>query len=134
MSLLLRLERQQKDLLKSSSNSHTTLSFLFSLEFCYFLFICEYSPVVPLKTIPESRPKRKKNLYPFSDRNGAKTIQPFGAAQTRDINLYRGIPPDLFFFFFTITTLSTSKEIYFTGAPNENIVQNHLNIALLNVF
>ena len=22
----------------------------------------------------------------------------------------------------------------FTGAPNENIVQNHLNIALLNVF
>ena len=23
---------------------------------------------------------------------------------------------------------------YFTGAPNENIVQNHLNMALLNVF
>ena len=26
----------------------------------------------------------------------------------------------------------TSKE--YSGAPNENIVQNHLNIALLNVF
>ena len=24
--------------------------------------------------------------------------------------------------------------VNFTGAPNENIVQNHLNIALLNVF
>ena len=24
--------------------------------------------------------------------------------------------------------------LVFTGAPNENIVQNHLNIALLNVF
>ena len=24
--------------------------------------------------------------------------------------------------------------VYTTGAPNENIVQNHLNIALLNVF
>ena len=117
MSLLLRLERQQKDLLKSSSNSHTTLSFLFSLEFCYFLFICEYSPVVPLKTIPESRPKRKKNLYPFSDRNGAKTIQPFGAAQTRDINLYRGIPPDLFFFFLLLQHFQHLRKFILQGHP-----------------
>ena len=26
------------------------------------------------------------------------------------------------------------KKNKFSGAPNENIVQNHLNIALLNVF
>ena len=25
-------------------------------------------------------------------------------------------------------------DIEWTGAPNENIIQNHLNIALLNVF
>ena len=24
--------------------------------------------------------------------------------------------------------------LHYTGAPNENVVQNHLNIALLNVF
>ena len=27
-----------------------------------------------------------------------------------------------------------AEKVQTTGAPNENIVQNHLNIALLNVF
>ena len=31
-------------------------------------------------------------------------------------------------------TLKNSEHHTQTGAPNENIVQNHLNIALLNVF
>ena len=30
--------------------------------------------------------------------------------------------------------LDEERELYISGAPNENIVQNHLNIALLNVF
>ena len=29
---------------------------------------------------------------------------------------------------------SSYRESTVTGAPNENIIQNHLNIALLNVF
>ena len=44
-------------------------------------------------------------------------------------------------FFFLLTSTSTSTSTLFhktigynTGAPNENIVQNHLNITLLNVF
>ena len=28
----------------------------------------------------------------------------------------------------------SSPDHEFSGAPNENIVQNHLNIALLNIF
>ena len=28
----------------------------------------------------------------------------------------------------------TNNGLHKTGAPNENVVQNHLNIALLNVF
>ena len=28
----------------------------------------------------------------------------------------------------------TSEHVLLSGAPNENIVQNHLNIAVLNVF
>ena len=36
---------------------------------------------------------------------------------------------------FTLTSVVTLKNIELkTGAPNEKIVQNHLNIALLNVF
>ena len=34
----------------------------------------------------------------------------------------------LFFFY------NRNRHIQLSGAPNENIVQNHLNIALLNVF
>ena len=84
-SLLLRLELQQKDLLKSISNQLITLSFLF-IGILSFLINLELklqvhsTLVVPLKTIRDSRPKQK-NLYQVSDRNGAKII-PFGAAQT----------------------------------------------------
>ena len=35
--------------------------------------------------------------------------------------------------YLNLINLSFSVELL-TGAPNENIVQNHLNIALLNVF
>ena len=31
-------------------------------------------------------------------------------------------------------SLKRNTSVFETGAPNENIVQNHLNIALLNVF
>ena len=30
--------------------------------------------------------------------------------------------------------MNSFEALHSTGAPNENIVQNHLNIALLNVF
>ena len=30
--------------------------------------------------------------------------------------------------------LTFNRSLYCAGAPNENIVQNHLNIAMLNVF
>ena len=33
-----------------------------------------------------------------------------------------------------VLTNSCSSSYSLSGAPNENIVQNHLNIALLNVF
>ena len=39
-----------------------------------------YTPVVPSKTITDSRPKQA-NLHPISVQNDAKTI-PFGAAHT----------------------------------------------------
>ena len=32
------------------------------------------------------------------------------------------------------TVQFSKKMVLITGAPNENIVQNHLNIAILNVF
>ena len=61
-------------------------------EFAYFSFfltylklkreIRSYTPVVPTKTIPDSRPKWAKCIqYPFPDQNGAKTL-PDGAANT----------------------------------------------------
>ena len=44
--------------------------------------ICLFSPMVPLKIIPDLRPYHNgQNLYPFSDQNGSKTI-PSGAVHT----------------------------------------------------
>ena len=48
----------------------SSLLFLsYSLEFCHFVFIWnwnyKYTPVVPLKTIPDSRPIRKKSIPVF---------------------------------------------------------------------
>ena len=72
------------ELINSVLNSHITLSY--SLKFCHFLLIWnwnnKYSPVIPLKTVPDSRLKRKKKICTrFSDRNGTKTIH-LGVAQT----------------------------------------------------
>ena len=59
-------------------------------DFAYFYFVLIHLelkrqirsdiPVVPSKTIPDSRPKWTKCMpaYPFSDQKGPKTI-PFGA-------------------------------------------------------
>ena len=99
---LLRLERQHKVLLKSISNSHVNLFFLFYLGlkrqirlYTPVVQIRLYTPVVLSKTIPNSRPNGK-TLYPFLDPNGAKTI-PLGVAHTyipyiREYT-FRGHPP-----------------------------------------
>ena len=50
------LERQEKDFLKSTSNSRITLFFLIPLELKRQIRSC-----IPSKTIPEFRPKRRKN-------------------------------------------------------------------------
>ena len=73
--------------LLSGLESHHKIHSEFS---CYlsFLFIWELkqqkrsnSPIVPSKTIPDSRPTCKRSLYPFSHRNDTNTI-PLGAAHT----------------------------------------------------
>ena len=61
---LLRLEQQQKDLLKSISNSHITLSFLFILGFKWQI---EYVPTLP---------KLPRKPYPIPDHNG-QSLYPF---------------------------------------------------------
>ena len=60
---LLRLERQHRDLLKAISNSHINLFFLFYLELKRQVRL--YTPVVPSKTIPDSRPKWTKSTLVF---------------------------------------------------------------------
>ena len=76
MLSLLRLERKQKII-------------QIHFEFAYFSFflthlelkqISSYTPAVPSKTIPDSRPKWAKSI-PFLYQNGAKTL-PDGAAHT----------------------------------------------------
>ena len=75
MSLLLRLERQQKISKKFISSSNITLSLLGIETANTFIH-----PVVPSKTIPDSRSKWEKSL-PVLRPKGRKTI-PFGAAYT----------------------------------------------------
>ena len=76
-----RLERQQKDFLKSVLNWHITLSFLFTL-----LRIESTNTIIYSRSSLENptrfQTKKKindKSLYPFLDQNGAKTT-PFVAA------------------------------------------------------
>ena len=76
---VLRLERQEKDFLKSTSNSHVTLSFLFIWNWNDI-----YVHAFPRKPYPNSDQSRQ-NLYQFSDQNGPKTI-PFGVAHTKKAN------------------------------------------------
>ena len=76
---VLRLERQEKDFLKSTSNSHVTLSFLFIWNWNDI-----YVHAFPRKPYPNSDQSRQ-SLYQFSDQNGPKTI-PFGVAHTKKAN------------------------------------------------
>ena len=64
--------------LKFTLNSHISLFFLLILNSNDK--IRSYTPVVPSKTITDSR-QNGQNIYPFSDQNGAKTV-PLGSAQT----------------------------------------------------
>ena len=83
---VLRLERQEKDFLKSTSKSQITLSFLFIWNLNDI-----YVHAFPRKPYPNSDQNRQ-NLYPFSDQNGAKTL-PFGAAHTYKANIREYPPP-----------------------------------------
>ena len=76
---VLRLERQEKDFLKSTSNSHVTLSFLFIWNWNDI-----YVHAFPRKPYPNSDQSRQ-SLYLFLDQNGTKTI-PFGVAHTKKAN------------------------------------------------
>ena len=82
---VLRLERQQKDFLKSTSNSHITLSFLFIWNWNDQERNDIYVHVFPRKPYPNSDQNRQ-SLYPFLDQNGTKTI-PFGVAHTKKANI-----------------------------------------------
>ena len=60
ISSLLRLKRRQKDFLKFILNSHTSCGVI-SYSSGTIRQICSYATVVPSKTIPVFRPKRRKN-------------------------------------------------------------------------
>ena len=78
MSLLLRLKPQQKDYLKSISNSHIDTFFLIHFELKRRTHW--YTTVVLRKSYPIPD-QNGQNLDPFSDQNGVK-VKPFGAAHT----------------------------------------------------
>ena len=78
MSSLLRVKPQQRDLLKSISNLHITLSFWFIWNWNDKHIDKQPSFLCKPYSIPD---QNGQNLYPFSDQNGAKTL-PFGAAHT----------------------------------------------------
>ena len=84
---VLRLERQQKDFLKSTSNSHITLS---------FLFIWNWNDTYVHGFLPKPYPssdQNRQNLYPFSDQNGVRKTQPFGEQHTYKANIREYPPP-----------------------------------------
>ena len=65
---VLRLERQEKDFLKSTSNSHITLSFQFFLIHLELKRPREKRQIrscIPSKTIPEFRPDQAKSIPLF---------------------------------------------------------------------
>ena len=83
------LERQQKDFLKSISNSHITLASLFIWNGNdKFVHTLRYS----LKNHTRIQTKNRQNLHPFSDQNDAKTT-PFGAAHTYKAYIMEYSPP-----------------------------------------
>lgn len=88
----LRLGRhQQEDFLKSILISHSTLSYSFGIK----RRIHSFPPVVPSKTLADSRPKwAKAALCLFSAENSSKTT-PFGVAHTY-VAYIREYPPDYF--------------------------------------
>ena len=103
MSLLLRLERQTTDFLKSTSNSYVFLSIHLELK----RKIRSYTPVP--YPIPD---QNGQNVYPFSDQNGAKTL-PFGAAHAYNgfNGLYKGLVFPRVFFTPQISTSSRVSHI-----------------------
>ena len=54
--------------------------------------------------------------------------------QVEVLNTISLFPSGNFFFFISLVGRLRNQIGGITGAPNEKIVQNHLNIALLNVF
>ena len=83
------LERQQKDFLKSISNSHITLASLFIWNGNdKFVNTLRNS----LKNHTRIQTKNRQNLHPFSDQNDAKTT-PFGAAHTYKAYIIALFPP-----------------------------------------
>ena len=85
MSSLLRLNVQQKDFLKSISNSHITLSFLFIWKATNTLIHHRSS------FVNHNRFKNEQSVYPFSDQNKAKTL-PDGPADAYKSSI-REYPP-----------------------------------------
>ena len=77
-SFTLRLEHQQKRFLKIHSESAYFSFFLTRVELKQY--IRSYIPVVRLKSISDSRPKRAKSISVFRPKR-RKTL-PFGAAHT----------------------------------------------------
>ena len=85
---VLRLERQEKDFLKSTSNSSIIL-------YCLFIWNWndKYVHAFPRKPYLNSDQNRQ-SLYPFLDQNGAKPI-PFGVTHTKKGNIIEYPPPPL---------------------------------------
>ena len=83
---VLRLERQEKDFLKSTSNSSIIL-------YCLFIWNWndKYVHAFPRKPYLNSDQNRQ-SLYPFLDQNGAKPI-PFGVTHTKKGNIIEYPPP-----------------------------------------
>ena len=50
-----------------------------------------YAPVVPLKAIPDLRSNNGKNLYPFSDQNGSKTIIKYQRSESTAVMMYTSL-------------------------------------------
>ena len=90
MSLLLRLEQQQKTFVKIHSNSHISLSF-FLISWSEMLNTFENHTRFQTKI-------RANTVYSFSDQTGAKTL-PFGAAHAY-MACIREHPQDFNFCFF----------------------------------
>ena len=88
--LFLTLERKQKKFLKFISNSHIFLFLSYSFEMETINF--SYIPVVPSKTIPDSRLKWAKCIPVF---RAKQRKNPTRWGGTCLFGLYKGAPPPL---------------------------------------